>query len=416
MCPPPPMHCIRDATEQNQRRSMSVRISLKILAGATTVLGAASALGLAVLPQAANTARGETVAAQQFPTVPSNGQMGFVISAFSPAIVPGMKDPCPAGFNNSTEKNTALMLPAAERARMALPENAKEWERRWKTPGPNNTNVCTNFDQFPKRPTNKLVQNNVALGMDLDRKVGGTDTCAHEEFVSPEGETGIDNQLYRAMGCSSSWRGPDGAPGEIEQVLRNYITRGEYSIVMLLKGVNSFVRDDDVEVILATTNDLPMLDPRQNFLPDATFNVSANPRWRNAMRGNIKDGVVTVAGANIILKRPVANGGARSMRAEWDFSDAQMRMQLLPDGSIKGLLGGYQSLLTNMNLPINRGAGTALVANYDCAADWNTLRKMADGGRDPKTGMCTRISTAFKVEGVRAFVVDAAKTPRTAAR
>ncbi len=43
-----------------------------------------------------------------------------------------------------------------------------------------------------------------AIGMNLDGKVGPND------FTSPEGEPGIDNQLFRAIGCVDGFRGPQG--------------------------------------------------------------------------------------------------------------------------------------------------------------------------------------------------------------
>jgi hypothetical protein len=48
------------------------------------------------------------------------------------------------------------------------------------------------------------VTSRIGEGFNLDGKIKPND------FVSPDGEKGIDNQLYRAWGCDSPWRGADG--------------------------------------------------------------------------------------------------------------------------------------------------------------------------------------------------------------
>ena len=47
-----------------------------------------------------------------------------------------------------------------------------------------------------------------------------------------------------------------------------------------------------------------------------------------------------------------------------------------------------------------------MVAGIDCAGEYNTLKKLADGMRDPKTGQCTAISSALELKAVPAFVND----------
>ena len=53
------------------------------------------------------------------------------------------------------------------------------------------------------------------------------------------------------------------------------------------------------------------------------------------------------------------------------------------------------------------GMGSAMVAGIDCAGEYNTLKKLADGLRDPKTGACTGVSTGIELAAVPAFVNDA---------
>lgn len=345
--------------------------------------------------------------AAALPPAPADGQMGFVISKFVGSIVPGMKENCPAGFANTSRENYLEMVPASERARLSKPENEVELTQRWKDAafGPNNTNICSNYDQFPNRPLQKIVTGKLAYGLDLDGGKTG-DTCGHEEFVSPQGDTGIDNQVYRVFGCSRSWRGPDGGVGEMFQGQGNYLRTGEYKIVMLLRGIDSLIDDDDVEVIFASTEDQPMLDAQQNFLPGATFNVSANPRYRNVLRGRIDKGVLTAGPTDVVLARPVATGGPRAKRAEFDFARARLRFAFQADGTIEGLFAGYQPIFSLIHLQTNAGNGSATIVNMDCASIYNTMVKLADGGRDPATGRCTRLSSTMEISGVPAYVFD----------
>lgn len=59
------------------------------------------------------------------------------------------------------------------------------------------------------------------------------------------------------------------------------------------------------------------------------------------------------------------------------------------------------------------GAGAALAAGIDCAGTLATLRKYADGIRDPRTGKCSGVSSAMDLYAVPAFVND---VPRPADR
>ena len=87
-----------------------------------------------------------------------------------------------------------------------------------------------------------------------------------------------------------------------------------------------------------------------------------------------------------------------------------LRLTFQPDGSLQGLVGGYRPLFDAILSPSLGGAGSAIVAGIDCAAELKTLRKYADGMRDPKTGQCTGISSAMQLSAVPAFVNDV--TPR----
>lgn len=346
------------------------------------------------------------------PVPPADGVMGFVVSSFIPPIVPGT-EACPGGPSPKLRDAYLASLSAGERARLLRPENAKELERNWKLTafGPDDTNVCSQPDRFD-RPLLSTVQSKLAIGLDLDRGEGGG--CAHEEFASPSGAQGIDNQEYRVMGCKLEWRGVDGMQSDQALGTRQFHASGEWTQVILLRGVDSLENDDQVEVIYGNTPDRPFVDSKGKFLSSATFTISDKPpRHRNVLKGRIANGVLTTAPARIELTATWGQGGARDIRGNrgrYDFHEGMLRLTFQPDGSLQGLVGGYRPLFDAILSPSLGGAGSAIVAGIDCAAELKTLHKYADGMRDPRTGQCTGISSAMQLSAVPAFVNDV--TPR----
>ncbi|PLK27797.1 hypothetical protein C0V78_04375 [Novosphingobium sp. TH158] len=355
--------------------------------------------------------------AQALPAPPANGVMGFVVSDFTPPVIQG-KDACPDGPALKLRDSYLAGLDPGERARLTLKENEKELTSRWQATafGPNGTNLCSQPDMF-KRPEMRTVQSKVAWGLDLDEG-GGGDTCAHEGFTTPTGETGIDNQEYRALGCKLEWRGVDGMTGDQEVGLKQFYSSGEWTQVILLKGVDSLQNDPQVEVIYANTPDRPVIDGKGNWLRGMTFSISDTaPRHRNVLKGKIVNGVLTTEPATIKLAQTWGQGGTRDIRGnrgKWEYHKARIRLAFQPDGSMKGMLGGYRPVFDPILSPSLGGAGSALVAGIDCAAELAALKKLADGLKDPKTGKCTGISGAQRMAAIPAFVNDIPQ--RTASR
>ena len=349
--------------------------------------------------------------APALPTPPANGEMGFVVQEFIPPVIQG-KDACPDG--NALRLRDAYLetLPADERARLKLKENLKEWDARWFAYafGPHGTNICSQPDQF-KRPLMRTVQSKYAWGLDLGGH-DGVDTCPHDKFTDPDGRIGVDNQEYRAMGCTPEWRGVDGVAGDIATGMRQFHGSGEWTQVILLRGVHSLVHQDNVEVIYANTPDRPPADSKGHFLTGASFSVSDTaPRHRNVLHGRIENGVLTTDPTDIVLTETWGQGGARDIRGNrtnYDYRQGRLRLVFQPDGGLHGFLGGYRPVFDVVVSEALGGIGSALVAGIDCAQSLTTLRHYADGLRDPKTGQCNGVSSAMQIKAIPAFVNDIA--------
>lgn len=374
------------------------------VSGCAVVTALAAVTG-AILPGSAKPA----LAQQQLPVPPPNGEMGFVFNIFAPAIYHGKND-CPAGLAGTVRENYLATLPAAEQTRLNLKKNEEELTQRWKawTQGPNRTNICSNPEMFMRSPQ-RTVQGKTSYGLNLDGQVNGAaaNGCQHEDFTGIDGEAGVDNQLYRAMGCSRIWRGVEGTTsGEIYTAANRMLETGEHTVVMLLRGVDSLKDDDNVEVILASSNDRPVLDSKRNFIAKASFTMASNPRWRNVLKGHIHDGILTTDPQDIKLNRSQGIGGKRGAQAEHDLREGRLRLTLKSDGTAEGILGAYQIPMTLLDAMIFGGSGTATAAGIDCAAQITTLMKLADGLKDPVSGKCTAVSSALNVAALPAFVID----------
>jgi hypothetical protein len=367
----------------------------RFLGGAA--IAALAAGGVVLMTSAAP----EAVAEPQFPAPPANGEMGFVLTAFVPAVHQGKED-CPDGLAGTVRENFLEALPPAERTRLLLKQNEPELTARWKASalGPNNTNICANPEAF-ERPNQRTVKGKVSEGFDMDK---GQPACTHEEFTASDGTTGIDNQAYRALGCSPNWRGVDGMGGDIKG-FNNFLATGEHTMVVLLRGVDSLKDDPKVEVIFASTDDRPALDSKRNFISGSSFTVS-KARWRNVLQGSIHNGVLTTSPVDMKLNRRLGHGGMRGQTSEYDLHQARIRIAIQPDGSFKGFLGAYQLPRNIIASTLLGGIGAATVAGIDCATEYQTLVRMADGLKDPQTGQCTGLSIAYEIAAVPAFVND----------
>lgn len=390
----------------------------RLIRAASVLAVAAGVIAVGALPTVGgpgpSPAIAETVSAK-LPQPPANGELGFVVERFTPRIVQD-KQACPNGPVPRIRDAFLLTIPRAERDRLKRKENEKELEARWRAYAVrgDGTNVCSQPEQFD-RPRMHTVQSQYSWGLDLDGDGGrggpSADTCAQQDFTSPTGEKGIDNQAYRVMGCTLEWRGIDGIGGE--SVVRGgtqFHASGEWTQVLLLRGVDSLVRDDDVEVIYGNTPDRPVTTGEGKFLRGVSFSISdAPPRHRNALRGRIVNGVLTTEPTRIQLTQTWGQGGARDIRGNrttFSFHAGRLRLTFQSDGSLTGMVGGYQPIFELIQSPALGGAGSAVVAGIDCAQAFSAARRLADGIRDPKTGQCSGVSTAYHVTAVPAFVND----------
>jgi hypothetical protein len=245
-------------------------------------------------------------------------------------------------------------------------------------------------------PNLTMVDGKYAFGFNLDSH--GADQPG--SFEDPKThEKGVDNQMFRAMGCFTVFRGDEKIiPGAHDQAW-HLVQNGMPAWLITLTG-DDLSKDGDVTVTFDVSIDHVERDAQSNVLRDMTFRINADPRSHHEMKGQIKNGELT-------LKEPgdlLAIWGDEMMMERFQVFRAQLNFKMQPDGSMKGLLGGY--------MPWKDAMSTGLQANM--GVDWvglyYNLRKAADGDPDPKTGENRAISTAYFLEAVPAFAVSSAKS------
>ena len=94
------------------------------------------------------------------------------------------------------------------------------------------------------------------------------------------GERGIDNQFFRAVGCTNTF-----APGGQANDFGSQMAVGEWGILIALEGVQDMRNDNDIVVHLYANNDPMEVSPNHEPLPNATYAFDQDPRFQSKTRG-----------------------------------------------------------------------------------------------------------------------------------
>jgi hypothetical protein len=296
-----------------------------------------------------------------------------VVSRFSSIVATHDGDPCPGGFNlNPGEHDPPL------------------------------TEDCAN-PQASQDPLFKtLSAAGTVDGVDLDgiassRDAPGTDACAHDDFVGPTGEPGIDLSYWRAVGCVRGFQHGEIADIVIDQAVRD----GSMTILVELRGVDDLRNDDAVRVQIFASTDSPPVGADGSVLPYGTLSAHGDRRYRGSVgSGSIVDGVLTAGPMEVRVRLNI-----QIVAGDLTFHDARLRLELRPDGGATGALYGFEPVEELYDI-FGRKAGLAGASalGYTCSGLYAALTSQADGGYDATTGTCTSLSVGYRFEGVPAFI------------
>jgi uncharacterized protein DUF1592/uncharacterized protein DUF1588/uncharacterized protein DUF1595/uncharacterized protein DUF1585/uncharacterized protein DUF1587 len=330
----------------------------------------------------------------------------FVLHYFYPATYYG-DDTCPTGLNPLPDvffkrDLKILGLPQAEVDAMFDTDynnqNGKpttKWVSVAATRGNGKDNVYLHPTTVPDARLMPAV-GRFAYGFKLGK--GAASSSSYEDPDTHE--KGVDNQLFRAIGCIPAYKGSPPPQPPLEAEYRWDSTRAAMGAWLISISGEDLSKDGEVWVTFESSIDPAITqDANAHIQSDMTYRVMAHPASRNVLHGRIRDGVVTTDPATIVMKCD------SYIQPIYEFRDARMRLTLKPSGRLEGVLGGYQPWYplywshAKVGYIDERGFGV------DTPALYYALRRNADAYPDPRTGENTAISAAYMIEAVPAFIV-----------
>jgi hypothetical protein len=242
-------------------------------------------------------------------------------------------------------------------------------------------------------PGLKTVSGTVGFGFNLDGKEKAGD------FIDPETkERGVDNQLWRAVGCIQNFAAaPPDKP--IYAFGQWDLTRDSAPAWLIeISGIDDPVNDDEVTLTIDKSVDIIARDATGEAMRDVTFRVDPNSRSRNVVRGRIKEGVLTTDVFDLyIVSDP-------KLLPYLNLEKARLRFKLNADGSLSGIVGGYYEWWPVYWTFAQGGWVIEHATGIDVPGLYYALKKMADADPDPKTGENRSISTAYSIEAFPAVI------------
>ncbi|MDB5424104.1 MAG: hypothetical protein JWQ29_1520 [Phenylobacterium sp.] len=336
------------------------------------------------------------------PAAPADGKLGFVLTSRYHAVyeTPDRQE-CPDGLQSTLLEQYRAAYPTDE-ARKAHDEKFAYYANL----GPNGENVFFSPTSFTDPLPFKVLKSKVALGLNLDGKTG------EQDFTGPAGEPGVDNQLYRVMGCISGFR----TKGAVKETANNFMRISPYNrIVLEVTGVDSLVNDPQVTVSIHRGLDPVAVDGSNKAIPWRTQRIDTvgAARFEARLNGRIVDGYLVTEPTDVVLP-----AGPQPQTAS-EQAYRQMRLRLkLTDTTAEGLMGGYDDVEAWYRTQVKFwGAGSIAEFNHFSPSTlYAALNRYADAFPDPATGRNTAISSAYVVKFVRAMLVwPDSQTARAAA-
>lgn len=343
---------------------------------------------------------GALIAAAAAPSVDAAETLGFVVTRwFSAFHETRFMDECPEGLNPGNKDIWLSHLTAAERRTQPLVPATEMRAANFR--GRNGEDVCvvpTSVDDPPL----KTAEGEFSFGMNLDGNSDGAatpKTCRHENFTSPAGEAGVDNQMFRLMGCVGAWR----SDGHIENNAHSHrMSNGLGMILIEVEGVDDRRNDDNVRITFYRGTDPFTLDASGRPLAYASYDIDAEngvPRYGDSVRGRIVDGVASTDAGDVHVP---FFGNYQYDRLL--LRDMRLNFELAPDGaSAKGLAAGYVNVTQFTNYVGGMLGAFPNTQQFSCPAIYKAAHQLADGHPDA-SGNCTTLSAAYKVEAVAAFI------------
>lgn len=311
-------------------------------------------------------------------------RIGYVLTHkyWSVYETPDAKAECPDGFNDGPREQFKKLFGDGKQRTVVEAQLKREGEQWHPTTAPESFRFLE-------------ARGKTALGLNLDGKTGP------EDFDSPDGERGIDNQMYRAIGCIATYR-TGGAFNHFENLfMRSF---DDARIVIELTEVDDLRNDDDITVTTYRgSNGLLQDATGEGFIPGGTQRVDL--RWGkeyvSRLKGKIVAGVLT-AGPGDRVTLPW--GSTFDTSGHHVFRGFQLKLKLTPE-SAEGLMAGYVDVKSYMHhLNTSWSTHHHSYGQLSSPSLYKAMHRLADGYPDPQSGRNTAISSAVTVKFVQVYV------------
>ena len=237
------------------------------------------------------------------------------------------------------------------------------------------------------------VTGTIAEGLNLD----GDESTG---FTSPTGDKGIDNNFYKALGCWKTYRGPHRLSSgalNFNDAMRN----GAWTTVIVVAGEGPDpMNDDRVKVGFYVSNDKMVKDGLGNIARDYTFRIAPDAKYEGLLPARTVNGrIISTAPADIMLHDP-------SYTVDLELLRARVDLEMKPDGSLTGYVGGYRPWEAVYKGWVNaRGTVIEVLTWVQLPAVFYALRRNADYSPTGPGGEKTHISFALRIDALPAFVM-----------
>ena len=309
--------------------------------------------------------------------------IGYVLTNYFFAMyATEQKSECPEGLNDGPVTQFNMLFPKDGRKRSVADTELEREAEIW-------------FPNLAPEPfAFKEPVSTVAPGMNLDGKVGPND------FTSPDGEAGIDNQFYRVIGCVADYR-PGGSMRGFHNI---YLRDRAYTRLLIeLTDVDSLTDDNDVTVTTYRGLDpLPTDATGNDILANGTVRIDVRygKVFHKRFHGKIVNGMLITEPTDLNI--PIIM--THDSRAFITVRDSRLKLSLTANEA-NGMWGGYfdvDSFYSAINITYatshqNYGAQSA-------PSVYRALYRLADAHPDPQTGKNTAISAALDVAFKQTFI------------
>jgi hypothetical protein len=240
----------------------------------------------------------------------------------------------------------------------------------------------------------------ISLGLNLDGKVDAND------FTSPTGEKGIDNEFFRVIGCQENLRLPDGQMAFFNS--KGIVDKRYNRTLIELTEVDDLTNDPEVTVTMYRGLDPLLRDATgKGIIPGGSqrLDVRWGERFHHVTKGKIENGVLTTAPKDMTFPWTYVNSTPTVVVVR----DMQFKLNL-KDTSAEGLWAG--------NVDVDKFYDHMMMAEsthhqaYGRLSPPGFARSLfahADGYPDPKTGKMTTISAALSTTFTQVFIVHPPK-------